>query len=393
MENNDKFLSQDLLESYAIRLLSGPLNGCEYEILNGRVLVIVGNDVSLGRSDSFSELPENTIVIPYGELTGSFEVIITTDPDLVVTIRELTAQEPEDRTLTLNQQIEVLGLKFAVKVKNEVWQYSIPGIVENNITSTRQHFFRSTLFKYVTLFFLFAIIFIAFYIVNASNDPQLSHIDKILVNKNRNYEILYGRDHVIYINTNSLDEAVWVKQALEKNQPGKPVRVINPDDESIRIFSWLADNFPDLQYFKLQLLDASNPRLTVSKQRNATTQQLIDNLIKGLLQTMPYASNISIAVLDDNVLESQAIETLSAIGLSYEKYKTANNVYFNIIGTLSDSELNKINNYVDEYYKQWGKQYVRFNVNLKKQDTNNSSFSYGDNRFEKSQGSKWTFQE
>lgn len=117
MENNDKFLSQDLLESYAIRLLSGPLNGCEYEIFNGRVLVIVGNDVSLGRSDSFSELPENTIVIPYGELTGSFEVIITTDPDLVVTIRELTAQEPEDETLTLNQQIEVLGLKFAVKVK------------------------------------------------------------------------------------------------------------------------------------------------------------------------------------------------------------------------------------------------------------------------------------
>ncbi|EPA9971877.1 PrgH/EprH family type III secretion apparatus protein [Escherichia coli] len=393
MENNDKFLSQDLLESYAIRLLSGPLNGCEYEILNGRVLVIVGNDVSLGRSDSFSELPENTIVIPYGELTGSFEVIITTDPDLLVTIRELTAQEPEDRTLTLNQQIEVLGLKFAVKVKNEVWQYSIPGIVENNITSTKQHFFRSTLFKYVTLFILFAIIFIAFYIVNANNDPQLRHIDKILVNKNRNYEILYGRDHVIYINTNSLDEAVWVKQALEKNQPGKPVRVINPDDESIRIFSWLADNFPDLQYFKLQLLDASNPRLTVSKQRNAITQQLIDNLIKGLLQTMPYASNISIAVLDDNVLESQAIETLSAIGLSYEKYKTANNVYFNIIGTLSDSELNKINNYVDEYYKQWGKQYVRFNVNLKNQDTNNSSFSYGDNRFEKSQGSKWTFQE
>ncbi len=117
MENNDKFLSQELLESYAIRLLSGPLNGCEYEILNGRLLVIIGNDVSLGRSDAFPELPENTIVVPYGELTGSFEIIITTDPDLVVTFRELTAQEPEDRTLTLNQQIEVLGLKFAVKEK------------------------------------------------------------------------------------------------------------------------------------------------------------------------------------------------------------------------------------------------------------------------------------
>eukprot|EP01133_Synstelium_polycarpum_P016702 gene16702-19857_t len=159
MENNDKFLSQDLLESYAIRLLSGPLNGCEYEILNGRLLVIIGNDVSLGRSDAFSELPENTIVVPYGELT------------------------------------EVLGLKFAVKEKNEVWQYSLPGIIENNIISTKQHFFSSKLFN---------------------NDPQLRHIDKILVNKNRNYEILYGRDHVIYINTNILDEAVWVKQALEK---------------------------------------------------------------------------------------------------------------------------------------------------------------------------------
>ena len=88
------------------------------------------------------------------------------------------------------------------------------------------------------------------------------------------------------------------------------------------------------------------------------------------------------------------IDTHTAVAACvYEKYKTANNVYFNIIGTLSDSELNKINNYVDEYYKQWGKQYVRFNVNLKNQDKNNSSFSYGDNRFEKSQGSKWTFQE
>ncbi|MGT9392783.1 PrgH/EprH family type III secretion apparatus protein, partial [Escherichia coli] len=47
------------------------------------------------------------------------------------------------------------------------------------------------------------------------------------------------------------------------------------------------------------------PRLTVSKQRNAITQQLIDNLIKGLLQTMPYASNISIAVLDDKNIHWQ----------------------------------------------------------------------------------------
>ncbi|CAH5636171.1 hypothetical protein AI2994V1_1379 [Escherichia coli] len=164
MENNDKFLSQDLLESYAIRLLSGPLNGCEYEILNGRLLVIIGNDVSLGRSDAFSELPENTIVVPYGELTGSFEIIITTDPDLVVTFRELTAQEPEDRTLTLNQQIEVLGLKFAVKEKNEVWQYSLPGIIENNIISTKQHFFSSKLFKYVMLFFFFLLSFLLLFI-------------------------------------------------------------------------------------------------------------------------------------------------------------------------------------------------------------------------------------
>ncbi len=61
MENNDKLLSQDLLESYAIRLLSGPLNGCEYEILNGRLLVIIGNDVSLGKVRiSRSFLPKQT---------------------------------------------------------------------------------------------------------------------------------------------------------------------------------------------------------------------------------------------------------------------------------------------------------------------------------------------
>ncbi|MFP1453489.1 PrgH/EprH family type III secretion apparatus protein [Escherichia coli] len=64
-----------------------------------------------------------------------------------------------------------------------------------------------------------------------------------------------------------MDEAVWVKQALEKNQPGKPVRVINPTTNRYEFFHGLLNNFPDLQYFKLQLLDASNLRLTVSKQR------------------------------------------------------------------------------------------------------------------------------
>ncbi len=82
MENNDKFLSQELLESYAIRLLSGPLNGCEYEILNGVYLLSLVM-MFVRKKWCFSELPENTIVVPYGELTGSFEIIITTDPDLV----------------------------------------------------------------------------------------------------------------------------------------------------------------------------------------------------------------------------------------------------------------------------------------------------------------------
>ncbi|EOM1000008.1 PrgH/EprH family type III secretion apparatus protein, partial [Escherichia coli] len=140
-------------------------------MLNGRLLVIIGNDVSLGRSDAFSELPENTIVVPYGELTGSFEIIITTDPDLVVTIRELTAQEPEDRTVNIESANRSFRSQICCKRKNEVWQYSLPGIIENSIISTKQHFFSSKLLKYVMLFFLFVIIFIAFYIVNASNDP------------------------------------------------------------------------------------------------------------------------------------------------------------------------------------------------------------------------------
>lgn len=71
----------------------------------------------------------------------------------MVTFRELTAQEPEDRTLTLNQQIEVLGLKFAVKEKMKFGSIHCRSIIENNIISTKQHFFSSKLFKYVMLFF------------------------------------------------------------------------------------------------------------------------------------------------------------------------------------------------------------------------------------------------
>ncbi|QSZ85626.1 PrgH/EprH family type III secretion apparatus protein [Escherichia albertii] len=394
MENNDNALSQEFMESYAIRLLSGPLNGCEFEITNGRLLVLVGDNASLGQSDSFPELPENIITIPYGDSTGSFEIIITTAPELIIAVRVLSEQQPDNIYLALNQQIEVLGLKFVIKQKDVIWQYTIPSAED------RRHRFSCRLLaniispKLVIVSLVIFIIFITYlsFTYHSANDYQVSHIDKILSNKNKNYAILYGRDDIIYINTSSQDEAVWVKQALEKSQPAKPVRVIDHNDETARIYAWLADNYPDLQYFKIQLSPANNPRLTVSKQRNTITKQLIDNIITGLLNEMPYATKISIAILGDNILEAQAIDTLSSIGVTYEKYKTANNVYFNIIGSLSDSELNKINDYVDEYYKQWGKQYIRFNINLQNQDVNNSSFGYGDNRFEKSQGSKWIFQ-
>ncbi len=39
MENNDKFLSQELLESYAIRLLSGPLMDASMKYLMGVYLL------------------------------------------------------------------------------------------------------------------------------------------------------------------------------------------------------------------------------------------------------------------------------------------------------------------------------------------------------------------
>lgn len=77
------------MEFYVICLLSGLLNGCEYEIFNGCLFVIIGNDVLLGRSDVFFELLENIIVVFYGEFIGSFEIIIIIDFDLVVIFREL----------------------------------------------------------------------------------------------------------------------------------------------------------------------------------------------------------------------------------------------------------------------------------------------------------------
>ncbi|VCY52183.1 hypothetical protein BANRA_03425 [Escherichia coli] len=68
------------------------------------------------------------------------------------------------------------------------------------------------------MLFSFAIIFIAFYIVNASNDPQLRHIDKILVNKTGIMKF-----YMVEIMLSILIPIFWMKQSGSnkhwKNQP------------------------------------------------------------------------------------------------------------------------------------------------------------------------------
>ena len=62
-----------------------------------------------------------------------------------------------------------------------------------------------------------------------------------------------------------------------------------------------------------------------------------------------------------------------------------------IEGELNDGELVRIQSFIDDFYHQWGKQYIRFNVALKQNDLKDKSFSYGDFNYTKSGPGNWIF--
>lgn len=388
-------MEQRVSEPMVLRLLNGMLNGCEFALKTERVLVIVSGSTDSELLSATEGLPDDTIFLPFSENGVNFEIECYIDSDDTVRIRELYGDNTLENKVSLNKVVDVSGTRFALKRAGDQWSAEVLN-AKNISTKSKKNIFHSLKNSFVKVYaiivsMLLSLMFFGWMLYN-SDSNYIRRLSTILDNKDLTFA--EGRDKFIYILAEDHSRGIWVNQVIERGDyASHRIKVVNPEHESERIYKWLADNHPRIHYFKIQLNRKRIPKLLLSKERAALSSDQIEKVKSELLQIMPYTKSIDIIFISDKNIIDEAEQGLTSLGLTFDKLKNENYYSYNISGELTDNEISRLKNFINNFYQQWGKEFVVFNLGLEKDPLRNKSYSYGESTYVKTNDVQWSFNE
>lgn len=388
--DDDKKLSIET-KPYIFRILNGVMAGCEFLVSTERALIIVGNDNNADLIDPLSTLPSDTFLVPAKGVSFNIELIIKDGEPRTLLVRELNNESSHEMTICFNERHQLNEFNFAVKEEEDEWGHTVlglPPIIEASPPKTSKWIFISVFSTVVLCISLISYIFISFY---NSDESQQKKLDRILVNNDKEYTLLKGRDGMFHIFVENQRASLWVTQSVKRGDFSSPTRIFYPAQESRRIALWLATHYDVLRFVRLQLDTPENPVLIVSQRNSQQAKPDLKKIEAEFFSVMPYASNVTIRLINDDMVIKEAQEGLNAIGLAYSYNKELSLTNFLISGNLNDSQLQRLQSFVTGFYHQWGGELVKFNVELHDDYLNNKSISYGEMQYLKNGSNRWTF--
>lgn len=372
-----------------VRLLNSPLRGCEFLLQPGRTLFLVGP--SLAAPGQLPELPADTLYVPLEQGGVNFELLIDGADLAHVTLRELYDAGGEERLVAFNQPLHVGALTLALRPEHLSWSPEVLGYPETDspveAKPARRHPVAAVVLATLTLVLLAG----GGYWLWNSPQRQAAELNALLGQDRQRFQVLPGRNGVFYVAAHDERDSAWARQVIARGDYNRPAQVIHPEQENERIASWLADHYPSLAYYRLQLDNPLRPQLWLSRQRAPLNEAQRQQLGRSLAAIMPYAERVDVVALDDATAAQQAEAGLARQALPYSRSDRADGVTFVIQGALDDGELLRARRFVDDYYRRWGGRYVQFAIELKDDWLKGRSFRYGAQGYVKMSPGHWYF--
>lgn len=384
-------ISNSTSNRIVIRLLNSSLRGCEFLLSPGRTLFVVGEHSGLVTNDQIPELPGDTLFIPLGKGGINFEVLFDEARPENIILRELAEVEHQahERTATFNQILHVGELMIALRPEHLSWSSEIieyPKAKASQDAKAAKHY-APTLLAIATV----SVFLVGGFLLWSSPQQQANELNMLLGNEHQRFQVLPGRNKIFYIIAANERDAIWAQQVIARGDYNDPAKVINPQQENERVTQWLADNYPAMAYYRLQLDEPRQPQLWISRQRSQLSEGDTQTLSISLMDLLPYADRINIVYMDDTAAVRQAETELNRQALPFSRSDQANGVTFVIQGSLDDGELLRARLLIDDYYRQWGGRYVQFAIELKDNWLKGHSFQYGDQGYVKMSPGHWYF--
>lgn len=378
------------LQPCVLRILNGPLQGCEFALGEPRTLFIVAPLDLLGSDARFVSVPEDAIFVPLDSGGCNFEVLLTEGEPRGVTVR-LLSEHAENRSCEFQRLEQIGSLQVAFRCAEQSWSpalFTRQPLASTDVASRRRSPYALGKWAGAGLVLALLVASAGFWSIP---EPAPETDVRILVEGVSNeVEVVQGRDQTVYVFVASERDAGWSRQVLMRNN-GVSGKVLVMDQERRRLEKLLADHDPQLAWHFLDLKDPALPRLVISAQRNLLTPQKQAQLHEFLLKAAPYARDVAVQLQDDDLLADMAEQGLRRLSLAFNRVGNADSVTFTVQGDLQDSELTAARQYIDGFNRQWGDRYVHFAVELKDDSLKGKSFQTGPQGYIKMTSSSWHF--
>ena len=235
----------------------------------GKTLFLVGPSAALADAGQLPELPADTLFIPLEQGGVNFEVLIDRADPGRVTLRELADTASAEREAEFNRPLRVGALELALRPEHLAWS---PEVLGHGLAApatekkpARRHAVGAVALAVVAALLLAG----GGYWLWNTPQRQASELNALLGRDSQRFQVLPGRDGVFYVAAANERDSAWARQVLARGDYGRPARVLSPQQENERMGRWLADHYPHLPYYRLQLDNPRRPQLWVSQQRAA----------------------------------------------------------------------------------------------------------------------------
>lgn len=385
-----------------VRLLNGLLRGCEFTLAEGNTLFLVTEEDAINEQHKGSLLPDNTIYIPAEQMGGNFEIVVardeTRDERCDVFLREMREDGAQGRLIAPNTIVYIEHLAFAWRHKHETFADDILSCVDNDATADSEQsasdatpVAKGRWYKWLAVIAIVGALSAAGYVSLTQTQRQIDSVSALLSFAPDDYQIVYGHDKALYIFARNDKAADWAVQTLIRNPPRQHLNVVSILTEEVRMARWVESHWPMLKFHQIRLNDPRQPVIRVSSERTSLTEKQKSDFIAEVKKHFPYAEHINIEFLEDKTVKAIAEQGLKQMALSYREINNGGSVTFVILGVIEDGMLERIKNYVNQYYQQWGARYVHFSVELKTDWFKDKSFKFGEQGYIKLGAGHWFF--
>ena len=378
------------LQPCVLRILNGPLQGCEFALGQGTTLFVVGAVELLGDGALSASVPADAIFVPLEQGGCNFEVLADQAAPDGLPLR-LLGDSVEVRHCAFQARVQVGGLHIALRPDDQAWAPELLGH-GSGASSEPANFvkWRVPLARWIAGGLALVALVVAIGLWSMPGPAPETDIRVLISGASAEVQVLRGRDHLVYVFVSSERDAGWSRQVLTRHN-NLDGQVLMIDQERRRLEQVLVDHDPQLAWHFLDLKDPSVPRLLLSTRRNVLTPDKQAQLLDTLLAAAPYARDIVVQMQDDRLLADLAQGGLQRLSLAFSRVEHEDSVTFAIEGNLQDSELAAARQYVDSFNRQWGDRYVHFAVELKDDALKGKSFQTGPQGYVKTSPSSWHF--